>query len=361
MLMLSNDDVSSVLKMPDTIDALRLAYLDLGSKRASHVPLIYLYYPIDGQDEYYRSGTTVGGCGSGKVVAVRIKSDVISWAGGRESKYCIEPGTYCGLILVFSAETGEPLAILNDGYLQHYRIGAMVGLGADVLARKDAEVVGVVGSGGMARTGLVGLSAVRSIREVKVYSPNVEHRNAYATEMSATLNLEVRAVDTVDAALSGADIVLSATDSTSPTLSPALLERGSHVTYISRREIDSELMGRADALFQLETSPFTDSTLLPGMEWSGGAIPAFICGDEEQRARVPRRKTSQQARGVPLSDVMSGESPGRTSHGQITALLLDGTQGLQFGAVAALAVREAHRAGVGRSLPTELFLQDIRD
>jgi ornithine cyclodeaminase/alanine dehydrogenase-like protein (mu-crystallin family) len=93
-----------------------------------------------------------------------MKSDIVSWPvrhGVRvEDKYCVRPGLFCGLILLFSTEDGAPLAIMNDGYLQHMRVGALYGLGAKYLARSDASVVGMLGSGGMARSHLTAFAAV---------------------------------------------------------------------------------------------------------------------------------------------------------------------------------------------------------
>src|SRR4029453_16091295 len=97
-------------------------------------------------------------------------------------KYCVEPGTYCGLIMLFSTRNGEPLAIINDGHLQHMRVGGGAGLGAKYLARPDAHGVGMIGAGGVARTSLEAMPCPGDTRTVRVYSPNRAHREAYAEE-----------------------------------------------------------------------------------------------------------------------------------------------------------------------------------
>src|SRR5258705_3752992 len=85
-----------------------------------------------------------------------MKSDVISeqeYQGAiTQEKYCVRAGRFCGLIMLNSIENGAPLALINDGYLQHMRVGADSGIGAKYMARDDAEVVGMIGSGGMARS-----------------------------------------------------------------------------------------------------------------------------------------------------------------------------------------------------------------
>jgi ornithine cyclodeaminase/alanine dehydrogenase-like protein (mu-crystallin family) len=361
VLILNNDEIASVLDMPSTISALRQGYRDLADGRGAHIPLVYLYLPTGRSEDYYRSGTTSGGTMSSAVVAVRIKSDVVSWSEHREGKYCIEPGTYCGLILLYSIKTGEPLAIVTDGYLQQFRLGGMIGLSTDILASKTASVLGVVGSGGMARTGVLGIASVRNLAEIRVYSPTERNRDLFAAEMSDRLGLPVRAVPDSESAVTDADIVLSATDSRRPTLSPLWLKDGAHVCFISRREVDDTLRHRSHILCQLETAAYEDSSLLAGMSWVAGSIPAFVVGDPSDRARVPAGQSPASSRGVPLTEILSDPTRGRTGDEQVTAIILDGTQGIQFAAVAAHAFSLACDAGVGTTVPTSWFLENIRD
>src|SRR6202161_4121342 len=97
------------------------------------------------------------------------------------------------------------------------RVGGVAGIGVKYLAREDAAVVGMLGSGGMARTFLEAFKCVRDVRLCKVYSPNAAHREAFADEMSRRLNIEVRAVDSAREAVRAADILSSCTDSMQPT------------------------------------------------------------------------------------------------------------------------------------------------
>ncbi len=90
-----------------------------------------------------------GVCRTHGAFAIRMKSDVVCWTEGKnEQKYAIQPGTYCGLIMLFSIRNGEPLAIINDGVLQHMRVGGKAGLGVKYLSRPDSSVAGSIGSGG---------------------------------------------------------------------------------------------------------------------------------------------------------------------------------------------------------------------
>ena len=108
-----------------------------------------------------------GGSAASGYYAIRMKSDVLTeveYGGTRtQEKYCVEPGTYFGLVLLLSTRTGEPLAILNDGVLQHMRVGADSAIGTKYAARDDARVLGMLGSGGMARSHLEALLTVRPL------------------------------------------------------------------------------------------------------------------------------------------------------------------------------------------------------
>src|SRR5262245_22995001 len=227
MLYLGNADVQRVLDMRETIDALRQGYADLARGDAAYIPRIDLYAPTGRDDDYYRWGSMTGYCRSEGVVACRIKSDVVYWPGGQtEEKYCIEPGTYSGIILVYRVANGEPLAIVQDGLLQHLRVGASAGLGADVLARADATTIGVLGSGGMAHSYLDAIARVRPLRAGKVYSLTPAHRERFAAEQGARLGIDLRPVDSAAEAVRDVDIVATATDSIVPTFPAAAVRAG---------------------------------------------------------------------------------------------------------------------------------------
>ena len=199
MLFIHNDVVEKLLSMKECIEWMEHAFRQIPSGGAIHRPRLDMYVPCERPDGYYRWGTMEGA--NDGVFAIRMKSDVVTWpetAPGvwRENKYCVEPGTFCGLIMLFSTRNGEPLAIINDGVLQHMRVGGGGGIGAKYLARQNAKSVGMIGSGGMARTFLEAFCVVRPIKTVKVYSPTRENRETYAKVMSQKLGIEVVPVAT---------------------------------------------------------------------------------------------------------------------------------------------------------------------
>jgi ornithine cyclodeaminase/alanine dehydrogenase-like protein (mu-crystallin family) len=186
MLFIHNDVVAKVLTMAECIDAQEHAFRQIPSGGAIQRPRLDMYVPCEREDGYYRWGTMEGA--SDGILAIRMKSDVMTWPVGadgfwRENKYCVAPGTFFGLILLLSTRNGEPLAFINDGVLQHMRVGGGAGIGARHLARKDARSVGIHGSGGMARTYLEAFCVVRPISRAKVFSPTAANRERFAEEM----------------------------------------------------------------------------------------------------------------------------------------------------------------------------------
>lgn len=363
MLLLSNKDVQGLLDMESCLKALEVGYEDLAVGNAVHRPRIDVWAPSNRPDSYYRWGSMEGVCRSYGVFAIRIKSDIVSWPNGQnELKYCIQPGTFCGLIMLFSINNGEPLAIINDGVLQHMRVGACAGLGAKYLARKDSCVVGVIGSGGMARTYLKAFAEVRSLKRAKVYSRSNERREKYAAEMSSLLGIPVEPLSTPEPVVRGSDIVATCTDSIVPVLTePEWIEPGMHLTSLDVREFATDrVYKRCDIVVRL--GDFT----LPRLQQEAGFRPfhfaGYAAGQPEELARIPRSQVKTDAEKYPtMLDVLTDKVRGRTSPSQITCFINSGTQGLQFASAGGMVYQLARERGIGRELPTEWFVQNIRD
>ena len=373
MLFLNNDDIRSLLSMGDCLRVQEQAFLDLETGRSMHRPRIDMYVPCERENGYWRWGTMEGAASvPGPYFAIRMKSDVITWSEDahagllREDKYCVAPGTYCGLIMLFSSRNGEPLAMINDGFLQHMRVGGGAGIGARYLAREEAARVGILGSGGMARAYLDAFNQVRGIREVRVYSPNAEHRRAYADEMAQRFSLAVQAVDSAEAAVRGADIVASCTSSMVPTIDPGWLEPGMHVTNLGPFELSEDLLAGADVVIRqgIAGADVSGGDTGPRVRAGVGHSPlAYIAGTPEEMARLPEaRPQTLFRRDFPdINDVACGRAAGRSSADQVTVYINAGNQGLQFAAVGGLVYEAALAHGRGREVPTDWFLQDIRD
>src|SRR5438128_1626986 len=175
--------------MPMCLAALDGVFHELAAGDATGMGRIDVYVP-SGQTAapYYRWAVMTGGSKKDGLVCARMLSDMVNWPRAygrvRENKYARAPGTFLGLLFLFSAKDATPVAMINDGFLQHMRVGGGAGLGVKYLSRPDSEVVGMIGSGGMARTYLDAFLQSRKIRKVKVWSPNTENVKLYARELA---------------------------------------------------------------------------------------------------------------------------------------------------------------------------------
>jgi alanine dehydrogenase len=367
VLLIGNDVTTEVLRMPDVLRVLDRAYRELAEGTAICRPRIDLRYPVGDGRQAYQWGTMEGGSAASGYHAIRMKSDVLTeveYGGTRtQEKYCVEPGTYCGLVLLLSTRTGEPLAMLQDGVLQHMRVGADSAIGTDLAARPDARVLGMLGSGGMARTHLEAVLEVRPLERVQVYSPTRANRERYAAEMRERFELEVVAVDEPRDAFRGADVVMGCTDAAADVVVGEWLEPGTHVTSIGGRP-DARARERFDVWLRLGTvpAPLHDPTWRPTDEYLAyRAVPADPVWDLHRHGAGRRPPSGDDGlRVVTYEEALRGE-PVRTSPEQITFSERGNIQGAQFFAVAGLVYELARERGLGRELPREWFLQDIRD
>jgi alanine dehydrogenase len=370
MLFIDNPTVEKVLSMDECIDAQDIAFRGLPTGASVHRPRIDVYVPTDRTDGYFRWSTMEGASKDLGIFAIRMKSDILYWPQDeqgfwKEEKYNTKPGLYCGLVMLFSTRNGAPLAIINDGIIQHMRVGGSAGLGAKYLSRPDSRTVGMIGSGGMARTYLQAFCAVRDIRHVKVYSPTKKNREAFAAEMAGKLEIDVQPVNTPEEAVDGADIVAAATNAMQAALKGAWLQPGQHVTDV-RGELDDDVFTRADVVFRTGVShsrPRNEDAEHMGDGYNNGD---YMAGDAEELERLPKRLRTTGVGAAPkpypsFNDLASGKFPLRESAEEISLYLNSGNQGLQFAAVGAAVYNRCLELGLGHQLPTEWFLQDVRD
>ena len=364
-LLISNADVAQVLTMDATIAALEQSYRALVTTDAVCRPRIDIQIPTSTPGRTYQWGTMEGGS-TGGYFAIRIKSDVVyerEYNGAvTQEKFCGRPGLFCGLVLLTSIETGEPLAIINDGVLQHMRVGADGAIGARYMAKRDARTVGMLGSGGMARSHIEALVRVRPIERLRVYSPTRANREVFAAEVREQHGIDAAACDSPAEIYRGADIVAAVTDSAVPVLEGARIEPGTHLINVGGGgRPDAESLARIDAYLRFGTSPAPQGhpeLAIDDEYLTWAARPEISLGRKANKSG--RRGVLLPERMMTLADLMQGK-PGRTSDAQITYSERGNLQGAQFYAVAGKVYEAAKAAGLGRDLPTEWFLQDIRN
>lgn len=366
MLLLRDEDVQKILTMPMALEALEETQKEIVKGDAATMGRIDLYLPCDRPESYYRWALMTGGARRDGFVVARMLSDIVSWPTDgnlqRENKHCIQPGTYCGLLFMFSSRDGMPVAMINDGYLQHIRVAGGAGLGVKYLARKDSRVVGMIGSGGMARTYLEAFAAVRDITQVKVYSPNPANAKLYAREMSEKFSIRVDAVGSAREAAKGADIVACCTSSIDPVFTTSWLEPGMHVTDVTWDETEPGFARAVDVAVKMgESTPHLENPP-KGAFYAAHGFLGYAAGQPDEKAIIPRRPPRAEILAMPtLADVISGKAAGRSNDRETSWFLNLGVMGVQFAAVCTAVYHEAKKRGLGREIPTEYFTQSIRD
>ena len=250
MLVLSNEEIARLLTIEECMAALEPMYRDVAEERALFSPRVDNIAPNSHPEGYYAFKHMGGTWPREKIQALRINSDVVTHplVGGkpRRVKQPLAPGgRWVGLVLLFSTETGALLAMFPDGVMQRLRVGATSGLGLKHLARPDAERLALIGSGWQAGTQLAAALAVRRLREVRVWSPRRENREAFVAHWRAK-GVDIRASETPDACVGGADVIAAATSSMVRVLEPRWLRPGLHASCIKTQEVDAEVLNRCD-------------------------------------------------------------------------------------------------------------------
>lgn len=248
--------------------------------------------------------------------------------------YASAPAGVRFLVPLYRADTGALVALLEADFLGRMRTGAASGVATKYMARADARRVGLLGSGHQAPTQLEAISRVRRLERVRVYSPNPDHRRAFAESMSAKLGLPVEPVETGERAIHEADIVVVCTNAKQPALQGGWLAPGAHINAVGanfpqKRELDDAAVARAHRIV-------VDS-LEQSREEAGDLIAPFAARPERW----------QQVR--ELGEVVAGRFPGRGGPEEITLFKSNGVA-LEDVAAAVRVYERARADGVGRMI-----------
>ena len=260
------------------------------------------------------------------------------------------------VIVLYDAAEGELKAILigeitcaelpDNVAVTGLRTAATSAVGTEILARPDAETLGILGSGGQAKNHLIAFARIRRIKKVNVYSRSPENRRNFAKAMEGVLDIDITAVDSARDAVHGMDIVLAATNASVPVFDGNWLEPGAHVTTIvgsnvglvkggftqaKRREIDDMTLRRSDVL---------------------GIVSIQQAVQDEQadiydpvQAGVIRWEDL-----VEIGEILAGKKQGRTKAEQITFFKNNAGQGVADVALGACVLERAKQKAAGEFL-----------
>lgn len=236
---------------------------------------------------------------------------------------------------LFDSETGRLVAILDGASMNPFKTGAVGAVGIDALARPDVDTLAVVGSGAQARGQLLAAVTVRDFESVRVFSPTREHREKFAEEMDDRLNPDIEAVESSADAVSGSDVVITATTAHEPVFDGGNLDPGTHVNAIGQYDPDKR---------EIDTQTIVESTYVPDLR------PRIL--QDSGEFLIPLRNgdiTENHIHGE-LGQVLTGTVSGRTTDDEITLFDSGGTA-IETVASAALLYRRAEKQGLGETFP----------
>jgi ornithine cyclodeaminase/alanine dehydrogenase-like protein (mu-crystallin family) len=316
-LLLTENDVTRLLTMPEAIEAVEAAFAELGTgKGTANHPRQRFFLP---HGVLHHMAATLPGKG---------------YMGTKT--YTSFPDGTRFYVMLFSSNSGELLALIEGNRLGQVRTGATTGVAAKYMARDDVTLASLIGAGWQAEAQAEALVAVRPhIREFQVYSRHYVPRERFCQKMTRKLSVRFTPFDSAEAAVRGTQVVITATTAREPVVFADWLSPGDFVAAVganrlTAREVDEEVLARSavvavDDLTQAKTE-----------------AAELIFANER------RRFNWDQA--VALSEVVSGWRPGRTDPEDITFFKSLGVA-IEDVAVAALVYEKAKAQGVGAELP----------
>jgi len=351
MLIITNQDVMQLLTMQDCITVLEEAFLDLHSGEAVERSRSHTYTPLD-TNRYYMFKSMDGGLKRRRVHAIRITSDMIQeiereGTMRREKIPAATGKNWVGMIILFSMDNLEPLALVQDGFLQRTRVGATSGLAAKYLVPQGVTEAGMIGAGWQAGAQILALKeTLPGLKSISIYGRNRERREKFCRDFAGHVPFVLEPVSSAAEAVQNKHLWILATNALEPVVSGDWLLPDTHVNSIQGREIDRQTLDRADRIV-------VRATFKPS-HW---APPGF---EPLETRNIREKDTDISSKMVSLGAVIVGAC--KREPGWITLFGGGGTGGsgglgIQFAAVANLIYRRALDAGLGYEVDGKWFRQ----
>lgn len=315
LLILTREEVEELLDPDELRKAVALALTDLSAGRSSMPPRVVVDVPERGAFLALMPAL---------VPSMSVLTTKLITAFPRN----VDRPTHHAIVVVFDPMTGSPVALMDGQAITARRTAAGSALSTELLAREDAAVLAVLGTGVQARAHVQAVTRVRAFSEVRIAGRDAAKARALATELGAT------ACDTFEDAMRGADVVCACTHSAEPVVLRRQLTDGAHVASVgynrAGREVDADTI--RDALVVVESR---ETVLSPPPVGSNDLLWAIRDG-------VIRADHVQYE----LGELVSGARVGRSHPGQLTLYKSVGVA-VEDAAAAALVLREANRRNAG--------------
>jgi alanine dehydrogenase len=311
LLVLSRSDLEKVLTMKETIDAVETAFKGLALGEVV-MPMPYI---IDVPKHKGVWGVKSALINTQDVVGVKLSSGYFE----NPSKYNLPSIT--GVVVVADSKHGIPLAVMDASIITAYRTGAVAGVAARYLARKNSEKAAIFGAGVQGRTQFLATTEVLKLKNVKVYDVVKAAAESFASEMTAKTGVEVRVAGSVEEALKDVDVVSTATPSKTPYIKLDELPEGVHITTVG-----SDHKGKQE----LENKIYDVSKVVV----------------DKREVALEKDYLKPHHIYAELGEVIAGIKPGRTSADEITIMDSSGL-GIQDAAAGLAAYNLAKKKNIG--------------
>jgi alanine dehydrogenase len=238
------------------------------------------------------------------------------------------------LIAVFDVESGTPLAVMDGEYITAERTAAGSALATRLLARPEASVLAILGTGVQALAHARAILRVRAVKEVRVAGRDRGKADALAEALGGELGLPVAAAPDGTQAVRGADIVCVTTHSPQPVLLREWLEPGTHINSVGVNPDGGEL------------DPLVVRDSMVVVEWRQAALAPYPSGANDLLNPIRDGVITEDHIQAEIGELVSGAKPGRTADDQITLYKSVGVA-VQDAAAAALVLAAAEKGHVG--------------
>jgi len=344
VLVLKNDQMENLLPMSEEIEAIEHAFRELGEGKAMNAPRARLRTPWKEEGGQYYFNNIMGLVPGIKSMALRIDSSFSKDIQVGGSKRRVYPGDFIGLVMLFDMDTCEILALMDDHFISTMRVGATSAVASKYLARKNSQVMGLLGSGEQAKTQVTAHACVHPLKQIKVYSPTKQNRERFAKELSQETGIEVTPVTSAEAAIRGSDIVTAATNTIDPVIQGKWIEAGMHMNsivggdgFLPRKELDDDAVMKANLIVV------------------GYKPQIFLDKQAEFHDRLERGLVKAEDLHE-LGELLNGKCRGRESDQEITFFKNNTGMGIQFAATARKMYEKAKEKGIGAELPLDIFM-----
>jgi len=294
-LLLTEEHVTELLDMDTAIAAVEEVLRDQSEGQATNRPRYRVAMPA--------SQLHVMAAGDRRLGVTGLKAYTASRKGARF------------LVLLYDAESGDMLAMIEADRLGQMRTGAASGVATKYMARATADKVGIYGTGWQAESQLMAVCAVRQIKSIKVYGRNAERREAFARKMTSLLRVEVTPAESPEEAARGCSIVITATSAREPVLKGEWIDPGTHLNvvgsnFLSKAEVDVETIKRASiiAVDSIEQSRIEAGDLMPAIErgvisWESVTELGRIVAGRDRGRTSDEEITLFKSNGIALEDI----------------------------------------------------------